>query len=262
MRYALYILLFLVVSSCKTKSVVLDDKLKDVKKLPARKIVKNHQENIFTSQTIDARLKVQYSDNKNKGRRNRQSLTVRLRMKKDSVIWIKGSKVVSAFRARITPESFSYYSPITKEYFTGDYGFLEQMLGVEVSFDQLQNLFLGQSIWDLKDHRFDSSIEQNAHKLTPKKQKELYSIFFYFYPTNFRLKKQLIVDTEDKMLNITYPGYILQEGEYFPKKIEINASEKSSYTFISVDTRSIEINKPISIPYRIPDGYKELVINK
>ncbi len=248
--------------ACKSNKPIVDTASSDIKKLPSRKIVKNHKENSFQSNTLDARLKVIYSNNRKDGKRKRQGLSVRLRILKDSVIWIKGTKVVSAFRAKITPTSFSYYSPITKEYFTGDYTYLKQFLGVEVTFDQLQNLFFGQCIWDLKERRFTSSVEQKAHKLTPKKQEELYSVFFYFHPSNFRLKKQLLVDKNDKMLNITYPGYILKEREYFPKKIEINATDRNYYTFISMDIRSIEINKPISMPYRIPDGYKELVINQ
>lgn len=261
MKFFRIVLIFFLVIACKSKSPIVDVGSTDIKKLPARKIVKNHLENSFTSKTLDARLRVLYSDNKGVGK-NRKSLSVRLRIIKDSVIWIKGSKVVSAFRAKITPSSFSYYSPITKEFLNGDYTYLKDLLGVEVSFDQLQNMFFGQSIWNLKEQRFESSIEQKSHKLTPKKQKELYSIFFYFYPSNFRLKKQLILDKSNKMLNISYPGYILKEDEYFPKKIDINATDRDYFTYISMDVKSLEVNKPISTPYRIPDGYKEIVVKK
>lgn len=254
--------LMLLLAACKSTNKVVTDEVGALKKIPARKVIKNHRENSFQAKTMDARLKVVFSENRKNKRSKRQSLSVRLRIKKDSIIWIKGSKVVSAFRAKITPNTFSYYSPISKEYFTGDYQYLERLLGVKITFDQLQNLLFGQSIWDLKDRRFTSSVEQKAYKLTPKTQEELYSIFFYFHPSNFRIKRQLLMDKDNKMLTIQYPGYILKEDEYFPKKIEINATEKDYYTFIAIDVRTFEVNKPITTPYRIPAGYKELVVKK
>lgn len=250
------------VTACKSNTKIINTNTASLKKLSSRKIIKNHIDNSFKAKTLDARLSVDYSDNRKDGRRKRQSLTVRLRIKKDSVIWIKGSKLISAFRAKITPDSFSYYSPISKEYFTGDYEFLKKILGVEITFNQLQNLFFGQSLWNLKEQKYISSIDQKSHKLTPKKQNELYSIFFFFHASNFRLKKQLMYDKNDKTLTISYPGYILKEKEFFPKRITINASEKDYFTFVSLAVRSLEINKPISMPYRIPAGYKKLEITE
>ncbi len=262
MRFLKFVFVLLFITACKSTSTLTPDASKELKKLSSRKIIKNHLENSFSANTVDARLKVQYSDNKNDGIRKRQSLTVRLRIQKDSVIWIKGKKVINAFRAKITPNSFSYYSSISKEYFTGDYTLLKQLLGVDITFKQLQSIFLGESIWDMKKNRFESSLADNSYKLTPKKQEELYLIFFYFHPENFRVKKLFIDDKAGKTLRIDYNSYIKKSNELFPKRIQINATEKAYYTFISLDVKSLELNKPLSMPYRIPEGYKELVVKK
>ena len=211
--FKILLLSFLIVA-CKSNKPIVSADATNIKKLSARKVLKKHQEYSFSAKTLDARINVRYSDNRT-GKRKRNSLKVRLRMHKDSVIWLKGSKVVSAFRAKITPTEFSYYSPLSKEYFTGDYTFLKQLLGVEVNFNQLQNLFLGQSVWELKDKKFSSKVDDKSYKLTPKKQEELYSIFFYFHPNNFRLKKQFLEDRNNKTLRITYPSFIKEQNEFF-----------------------------------------------
>ena len=253
------LLILVFITACKSVDVASNDS--SFKKLTAKKVIKNHETNFFAAKTLDARLRVSFSDNRS-GQRKRQSLTVRLRIQKDSVIWIKGSKVVSAFRAKITPSSFSYYSPITKEYFTGDYTFLKELLGIEVTFNQLQNLFFGQSVLDIADEKFQYSKESKSHKLTPKKQNDLFSAFFYFYPKNFRLKKLFIEDTSGKTLRIDYNSYIKKSNEYFPKRIVINSTNGDYYTFLDMDVKSVEFNLALTIPYSIPVGYKELKIKK
>ena len=44
-----------------------------------------------------------------------------------------------------------------------------------------------------------------------------------------------------------------------PKKIVIKASyDKDNFTVIDVEFKSLVLNKQISIPFRIPSGYKSI----
>jgi len=251
------VIVALVFSSCKSNKSVVNKGV--VKSISANKIIKRHNATSFDAETLDAKLRVSYSDTK-KGKRTRYTFTVRLRMQKDSVIWMKGTyKILSAFRIKITPTKFSYYSPIEKRYFEGDYSLLEKMLGTKVTFAQLQNLLLGQSILDLKDQKYLAEVEGRAHKLTPKKQKDLYSIFFLFNPRNFKLQKQsLEVDETKQRLRIDYDNYVSLENQLIPRKIVLNSYKGEDYTFIDISFRSLTINKEISTPYNIPEGYKRI----
>ena len=251
------VIVALVFSSCKSNKSVVNKGV--VKSISANKIIKRHNATSFDAETLDAKLRVSYSDTK-KGKRTRYTFTVRLRMQKDSVIWMKGTyKILSAFRIKITPTKFSYYSPIEKRYFEGDYSLLEKMLGTKVTFAQLQNLLLGQSILDLKDQKYLAEVEGRAHKLTPKKQKDLYSVFFLFNPRNFKLQKQsLEVDETKQRLRIDYDNYVSLENQLIPRKIVLNSYKGEDYTFIDISFRSLTINKEISTPYNIPEGYKRI----
>lgn len=259
MRIISCLFLFLIVfGSCKSKKNLVSSNAEVVKSISAKKIIKKHTAISFAAKTLDARLKIGYVDARN-GKRNKVSFTVTLRIQKDSIIWMKGSKIISAFRVKITPTTFSYYSLIDKKYFEGDFSLLEKMLGTKITYKQVQNLLLGESILDLKKQKYLSEVAGNLHKLTPKKQHKLYRIFFFFDPNNYRLKKQMLKTyKENKIVQIDYKSYSLLEKQLMPKKIVINASQAENYTKITIDFKSVTLNKQISTPYKIPSNYKPI----
>jgi hypothetical protein len=245
-----------VLTSCKTAKNVTDTA--SIKRMAARKIVKKHLGNKLDITTLDARIRARYSSTKG-DMRERLSLVVRLRIQKDSVIWIKANKVVTAFKAKITPDSFSFYSPIDKVYFKGDYTMLKNMLGIDVTFHQLQNLLLGQSIFEMKGKKFKAEIAKTSYKLTPKTQEELFNIFYKINPNHFKLDQLFLINEQkDKSLRIDYKGYKSFEETKAPIGIQINATEGMRYTFIDMDYKSIKFNTAISIPFRIPSNYKRI----
>ena len=252
----LFLFLFLI-SSCKSKKNLVKVNSEVVKKMSAKKIIKKHNILSFNAKTLDAKLKVGYEDYIN-GKKNKINFTVNLRVLKDSVIWMKGSKIISAFRVKITPASFSYYSLIDKKYFEGDFSLLEKILGANVTFKQVQSLLLGETVLDLKKQKFISEVDDTSYKLTLKEQHELYRVFFLFDPNNYSLKKQLITTDTNKVLDIDYKSYRLIEKELVPKKITINVSQPEYFTTISIDFKSVTLNKQISIPYKIPSSYKPI----
>ena len=142
------------------------------KDISARKVAKRHIAANFDKKTVDAKLKVNFDNGKTK-----QGLSVYLKMKKDEVIWLKGSKLITVFKAEITPTSVRYYSPVFKNYFEGDFSMIKQLLGVEINFEQLQNLFLGQSLLNVKEEDQEVKIVDNRYVLSPEKQAVLFDIF-------------------------------------------------------------------------------------
>ena len=95
------------------------------KEMSAKKVARKHIASNFDKKTVNAKLKANFNNGKLK-----QSISVSLRMKKDEVIWLKGSKFITVFKAKITPTSVSYYSPFAKNYFEGDFSMIKELLGV------------------------------------------------------------------------------------------------------------------------------------
>ncbi|MEQ6125102.1 DUF4292 domain-containing protein [Pseudotenacibaculum sp. MALMAid0570] len=253
----LLLILTIAITACKSNKAVVENS-ESLKKMTARKIVKKYEDNKFTANTLDSKIKVRYTNYRG-DKRKRFQFTVRLRMKKDSIIWMKVTKVVTAYKIKITPKSFSFYSPVEKEYFEGNYELLEDLLGVKVTFSQLQNLLVGRSILDMKDQKFKSEIDGNSYKLTPRNQQELFDVFFRINPRHFRLDQMYLTKTgTDRRLRVDYGNYTVLEDNYFPLKTIINAYEGERYTWVDMRTRSLTLNKPVNVHYKIPSGYKRI----
>jgi len=245
----------IVFTSCKSNRVAIGSSIK-TESLSARKISKKHLESSFGKKTFEARLKVSYQDNNNK-----QKLSVKLRVEKDKVIWLNATYVgVIVARVKITPTSVSYYEKMNKTYFKGNFELLKNMLGTEVNFSQLQNMLLGQTIFDLNAQKYKAVVDNEAHLLMPVKQRALFDILFWINPTHFKLDKQeLKSNQKNQILLVNYHSYTTIDGELFPKKIVIRAKEKGKFTNINIEYRSVVFNKNISTPFRVPKGYKQVV---
>lgn len=253
--FRLILVALFVFTSCKTNRVVVEKSVA-VKSLSARKVSNKHIEQLFDKNTIDARLKVAYKDN-----RNKQKLSVKLRVDKDKIIWVNATYLgVIVARAKITPTTVWYYEKMNKTYFKGSFEALRSFLGTDVNFLQLQNMLLGQAIFDLKAQRYKSYVDNEAHLLLPAKQKALFDILFWINPTHFKLNKQELKNSQNNQtLMVDYKKYMTIEGEVFPKRIEIRAKEKEKYTNIDIEYKSVVFNKNISTPFRVPKGYKQVV---
>lgn len=250
MKYLTYLLAFvLVFSSCSVKKNIGE---KSIKNLSAKKIAENHLKKYPNKKTFDSRLKVNYSDSKQS-----HNFSVQLKIKKDEVIYLKGTKFITVFKVKITPEKVQYYSPFFKSYFDGNFEMIEKFLGVKIGFQELQSLLLGQSVLDLTKEKQRLTIAEKAYQLTPKKSIEMYNINFLINPDNFKLNEQN-VRSDGKHLEIKYPEYITTENVLFPKRIIIKAENKSKSSKIEMEVKSVNFNKDLTIPFKIPSGYKKI----
>ena len=72
------------------------------------------------------------------------SANFNLRIRRDSAIWLSGSLLgIEGVRALLTPDSVRVVNRLEKSYFTGDYAYLSQLLNVPVSYQQMQDILLG-----------------------------------------------------------------------------------------------------------------------
>ena len=84
---------------------------------------------------------------------------------------------------------------------------------------------------------------------------------FSVQSSNFRLKEQRLERKAQKeTVVIAYEDYEQVKEQWFPKKIKIIATQKGKNTQIEVDYREIDLNEPVSFPFSIPSGYKEITI--
>jgi len=241
-------------TSCKSSKNIASGNSTALTKLSSRKVVKKHTAADFNGNTIDAKLRVNYKDNK-----ENIGFSVKMKIKKDEVIWLKGTKLITVFKAKITPEKVSFYSPYKRNYFEGDFSMLKELLGFDVNFNQLQNMLLGQAVLNLKETKQKVEISDTNYQMYPKNQPDLFDIFYHVNPVHFKLEKQyLINEIKAQRLDINYGNYITKQDLLFPEKISIQAKENTKFTKIDIGVRSITFNSDLQMPFKIPSGYKEI----
>ena len=251
--YKVLFALILVVSSCKTTKNVSDNTTLAV--LPVKKIIANHYLTNFNQNTVTAKLDAKYSDHKAS-----VSFNIKLRVEKDKAIWMSATKLgVPLAKLLVTPNRVSYYEKINKTYFDGDFSLLSAWLGTELDFNKVQNILLGQAVYDLKKGKYTAEISNNSYMVKPKQETNLFTILFFLDPENFKISKEEISDAaKQQSLSISYPKYQNVENIQFPEEMKVKAVGKNKITTVSIEYNSVEFNKEVNFPFTIPEGYKEI----
>ncbi|OUR93845.1 deoxyuridine 5'-triphosphate nucleotidohydrolase [Flavobacteriales bacterium 34_180_T64] len=252
LKYSLLVLLIGVLGCKSTKSITNSSALDS--KLSAKQIIRENSKKAAKFKRLQTKVKIAYTqDNK------AHNYTVNLRMEKDKTIWI--SATLGLARAMITPEKVRFYDKINNQYFDGDYTLLSNLLGIDLDFDKVQSLLLGESIYNLKDDTYIASINEVSYILQPKDQKVLLELFLLFNPAHFKMdSQQLYQPLKKRFLQIDYTAYQEIEKQVLPKTMKIIAVENTDEVLIDMEFKSVSLNQELRFPFRIPSGFKEIVL--
>lgn len=246
------IFIMLVFSCGSTKSVIASGEASD--KLSAKQVIKQHQKNEAEFKTMQARVRINLIQ-----REKEQGYTFGFRMEKDEVIWLNAPFGLA--RMMITPEKVSFYNKSDNTYFDGDYKLLSDVVGVDLDFTKVQNILLGQAIYDLKSEPYLVSISGNSYALSPKNQNALMELFYLINPSHFKTDSlQLQQQLKKRMLQVDYSSYQEVKKQILPQNIRIIAVDDTDEVAITMEFKSVSLNDEVRFPFNIPSGYKEIVI--
>ncbi|MFD2517412.1 DUF4292 domain-containing protein [Salinimicrobium flavum] len=219
-------------------------------------VVASHYSNEAKFNTLQGKLNVRY-----KTEERDQSVTVSFRMKKDDTIWMSGQLLgIPLAKVMITPNSVQFYEKITRTYFDGDFSLLSDLLGTPLDYQKVQNLLLGQTIYDLRDERYKLSESTRGYQLEPYAESFLKRLFLLDAGNFKAVAQQIGEEKSNRSVTVTYPEYRKIGSQVLPGQINILANEGPSNTRIDMAFRSVELDVPVSFPFSIPSGYSEISI--
>lgn len=252
-KLVLLLSLIIVISSCGSKREAAE-----IEDAAVSKVVAAHYKNVPEFKTLTSKMRLKYQDEERS-----QSVTVSFRMEKDKTIWMSAQVLgIPLAKALITRDRVSYYEKIGKTYFDGDFSLLSKWLGTPLDFDKLQNLLLGQTIYDLRDGRYKLTESSRGYQLVPADEMEAIRKMFLLDPQSYKATaQQLSQEKENRSVTVTYPKYQRVSGNTIPEDIKIIANEGGSGTQIEINMRSVSFNEDVSFPFEIPSGYDEIVID-
>jgi len=207
---------------------------------------------------------------------DKQIFNGQIRIRKDSLIWISITAVmgIEVFRIEIKPDSFTFINRLEKNYVTSSTEFLRKRIGVDVDFEMLESLILGNDfpfyqtdVFKLNnrgDNYLLSTISRRKIKKktfeVEKKSKILIQNIFvdkYTYKINKQVVK--VVGNDKTKLRIHYADFDKVNEQLFPQKMIIKFKEDNK-TFIEFNFSKIEINNKLRFPFRVSKKYTEVKI--
>jgi hypothetical protein len=275
MKRSKYLILIILLgfSSCALKKEYV---IGDSKRLTAKKIVKIINENENDIKTFQARARIDYF-RKNKVKTN----TATIRILSGEKIWI--SAPLGAIRLLITNDSIKYYNKLERNYIKTSFAYIENIIGLNINYEMLEKLLFGQPVLALspKDFAKKLNLENSQYedklrsyifkKLIDYEGTQLQGLF-YVNPYNFKLNSQKFFDYNDKIISsidaasndiqktfsINYKAYNSINKHIYPRKILfLDWNNKS----INIDMKSVIIDKKLNIPFRIPKGYSQVIVD-
>ncbi len=275
MKRSKYLILIILIgfSSCALKKEYV---IGDSKRLTAKKIVKIINENENDIKTFQARARIDYF-RKNKVKTN----TATIRILSGEKIWI--SAPLGAIRLLITNDSIKYYNKLERNYIKTSFAYIENIIGLNINYEMLEKLLFGQPVLALspKDFAKKLNLENSQYedklrsyifkKLIDYEGTQLQGLF-YVNPYNFKLNSQKFFDYNDKIISsidaasndiqktfsINYKAYNSINKHIYPRKILfLDWNNKS----INIDMKSVIIDKKLNIPFRIPKGYSQVIVD-
>jgi hypothetical protein len=252
MRYIIWIIGFsFLLLGCKSSKAVSDVAVNSntTVKLSVKQLLKKHKKQQSQFKTLQSRLKVKLNNGQGE-----KTISLSLRMERDKIIWI--SAPLNIVRIKLTQDKIAYYNKLENTYFEGGFELVQELFGVKLTFENIQNILLGQLAFDLRAREF-----YKASNLELKTVKFILNFQATFIPDLFKIRQQQVIQSvPSRSLNINYKKYQRIEDQNFPEKIVISTKDMGQKSTIDVALRSLSLNDKLRFPFKIPVGYQLLQI--
>jgi hypothetical protein len=262
----LSLLTLLVLASCVSKRKLIKQPLKEYGE---EFLIEKMQGSQAEFEYLSARCNISLLSNK-----VRTELKGQIRMHYDSIIWISLSPALGIEVARLMVgyDSIRFLNRLEKTYFEGDYQLITRFLGTSIDFNMVQALMLGNDFSYYENNTFRASIDGYTYKLSTTGRKKLRKYLkqsetpdilvqsLWLNPENYRINKIHLKEfgDENKRLHIEYLKHDYLEGHFFPVQLRLEVYQQNQRIEIMIDLNSVEINKPQTFPFKVPDRYQKL----
>jgi hypothetical protein len=239
----------------------------------AKTLIRNIHENEFNYNWINAKAKVEsVVDGKE------ENFDVRVRIRKDSAILILiEALTIDVAKVLITRDSVKMVNYYSKNYFRGDFNYLNELLNADLDYDVVQAVMFGNSA---EFHDDETKLKpvtdrENCHYiLSTERKKRLRKIqqggselrkalqTLTLNPDNYKIIKNEFIDpTVNRVFTANYKNFTQKDSVYAPYNVDIDiVAEKKAN--IKIEYVRIEKNVPQKISLNIPAKYDPIQIQK
>lgn len=264
---SLVLVVLLSLSACKTKRSIIKAPIKEY---GADYLLEKLDENELKFEWLSAKLKIKYVNDKSTNEFKGQ-----IRIRRDSVIWVSFSPALGIEMARliITQDSIKYLNRLDKEYFMGDYDFVNRFLETNIDFDILQSFIIGNDFQFYDRSTFRASIDNEDYKLSTTSRRKLLKYVgqaedddkivliqnIWLNPESFKISRVDIKEygKENKKLEAYYHRFENIQNQWFPAGTEYKITGDQKI-LVEVDYSRIEMGEELNFPFSISSKYHRI----
>ena len=181
------------------------------------------------------------------------------RFKKNEKILISGSLFLPIFKVLIDQNKISGYQKFDKTFFDVNYDDIYNKLGINLSFNEIENLLIGNPILDLTKSENFKIYQNEKNMLIYSMEKENVTYNMTFDPKSNKLLSQEITQLKlNRYLKIYYNSFQKLNSFDLPRLIGILINDGKNLIKLTISNQSREINNESSFPFKIPSNYKKI----
>jgi len=263
----LFILVIIIFSGCKSQQKISGKKLANKKNLPT--LLQSVDNASFKPDWLSVKASIDFE----KGKKN-TGFKANIRMRRDSMIWLSITPLIGVELARVvlTPDSVKMVNRIDGTYFKGNYEFINNTFEVDLNYQTLQAMLLGNSLSLEDNDKLVASIDDGVYLLSGLKKRKLRKSYekeeakgndesiysAWIDPISFKITKQSFVDFESQQsFDVYYNDFKTIEGEVFPHETIINLEAEEKVTG-EISYSGLVINIPKKMPFSISSKYEPI----
>ncbi len=192
------------------------------------------------------------------GQGKKQTFTGNFRLLKDKYIWvsIQAPIIGEVARVIISPDSVKAMEKINKRVYLYAYKDLQKLINLEVDFNTLQELILGNPIaCDGKVYEI-KNLNDMVNILIKGDDYINQLSFFKQDSTMKQIQLQTNRTVSTSSVLIQYGQYQIQDTMRISTKRFYNVQDAKGMAELELEINKFEFNKDIEVPFVIPNGYK------
>lgn len=188
------------------------------------------------------------------------SSAVSIRMKKDSVIWVsvQPGLGIEAARMMLTQDSVYLMNRLQREYIATDYSFLRNKFQVDVNFEVLQAILLGNFQPQGTEKAMDEGNLQHVQQI---RQNLLFD--YFIGRTNSKLQRLNVQDKNSgNIITVEYNDFQNIGQEPFAHALAAQVLQKGEVSDFKLNySRVAASDEALSFPFSVPSDYKRPPVN-
>lgn len=180
-----------------------------------------------------------------------------LRIKKDSIIWVsvQPGLGIEAARIKITQDSVYFMNRLQKEYAATDFNFLSDRFKIDINFDVLQAILLGNYQATGQEKVMDEGEMQHAQQLRTN-----LLLDYFINRSSHKLEQFLVQDQQTgNTITVKYSDFQPLGTVPFAHEMAAQVLQKGQLSVFKLEHSKVAVtDEVLSFPFAVPTNYKRL----